>query len=772
MNKFNKVVKKLKSIDFNKVINKIKSIDFNKIIKKIKSWEVKNYLIDNINSILYVIFIVSLLVLLIYTVVIWVSTNKLYTEIQKNKKNIINISTNNLLYPFVKKNRLRTIKSLSNSIIIKLGTNGSEVKKMELQCWKVLVYSICNNKKYSRLVSKLIFWQQAQKCDLKRILNIEKQNNNFKNNFIKFIEGNDIFIKYINTFPDISIKSFSNIKNIDIILSSIHKLSLYEMLFILENVNDKFKFYKSNYDEYQAPYLYFLSNIYFPSKWIWKDIFSNKIDVDIFWKDYLNKAWYIDLNLIKKWTTYFRESYKWLLYKWEVNHISSIKVWKFSDDKKNNLSSLPIDLGFWVVNDKSFYWLISKLTSTSNILNIMLVNEFTYDLWQWIKFNLLNNWKLYNKKISKSKTIGDKYLSIITDKCLFVSKSNFNKLNCNVLFNTDNISFSTIEKDLLSKLILSYKLDKKLYIEKDWWVKERNINFIKNKLYELIKNNKWKYVINKQEKNKILSKFRGDTLISAIYTILSNKINNFWSSYYAKYIKNWYISINNIDKLIWARLYWCIFNEKWYCTDLFNKDNSIIRSTIIKFADCKDKNGNYIVKLNDNCRIKFIDKFWTNYFLWYTMVKENRNYTLLSRLKDVYTNLSWLIKLNSFTFRKWQKVWNIDNIAYNATVSLNIFYKNIDDKYVKEILSYIWKQKCSNITNGADWSINAWYVYIKNKIDNLYNSNLSSNDIHNLNVLLNILSKLNKKEKWSDNLNKILLNLQAYRILKKRWDCN
>jgi len=765
---------KMKSIDFDKIMDKMKSIDFNEIVNKIKSWEVKDYLINNINNILYILFIPLLLLLLAYSIVIWISANKLYMEVQKNKKNIITVNNNNALYSFVKKNKLRTIDSLSNSVMIKLGYSISEKNKLrtEFQVWKVLIFSMCNDKKYLWLVSKSLFWQQVKKCNFKVIWNIEKQDINFKKKFISFVEENDILKKYINDFPNINKESFSDIKNIDVILSSIHRLSLYETLFILDNIGNKFWFYKTNYDGYQAPYLYFLSSIYFPSKGIWKDMFSGKINVNIFWKDYLSKAWYMDLNLIKKWTSYFKKSYNWLFYNWKVNNISSINVWKFTDDKENKLSSLPINLSFGVENDPSFYWLISKLTSTSNILNIMLVNEFTYDLWKWIKFNLLNTFGKYNNVISNSKTIWDKYLSIITNECLFKWDEKFKVLNCSSLFNTNYISFSNIESDLLSSLILSYKVDKKLYEEKDN-IKERNIDFVKEKLNELIKKaKKWKYNLNKETKNKILSKFRWDTLGDSLYDILNNKVNNFSDSYYSKYIKNGYTSINSIDKLIWARLYWCIFDNNWYCTDLFKKDDSIIRASIINFADCKDTNGNYITNINDSCRIKFINKFWTNYFIWYTMIKENNNYSLLSRMKDVYRNLSWLIKLNSFTFREWQKVWNIDKIKYNSTVSLNIFYKNIDNNYVSDILSYVWKNKCSNITNNSDWSINKWYFYIKKKIDDLYNSNLSSDDINKLNILADLLSRLDKEAKGADNLHKILLNLQAYRILKERWDCN
>jgi len=774
MNKFDKIMDKLKNIDFDKIMDKLKNINFSEIVKKIKSWELKEYLLDHINNILYVIFVPLLLFLFIYSIVIWISTNKLYKDVQKNKKNIITVSSNNTLYSLIKEKKMRTIDSLSDSILIKLWYINSKKNKLKIQLevWKILVYSMCNNSNYSLLVSQSLFWQQARKCNLKKILNIEKQNSNLKKRFISFLEESSLLKKYINEFPIIVKTPFVNIENIDVIISSIHNLSLYEVLFILKNITNKLNFYSSNYKWYQAPYLYFLSNIYFPSKWIWKNMYSNKINVDIFWKNYLHRAWYIDLNLIKKWTSYFRKSYKWLLYNWEINHIDSIHIWQFTDNKKTKLSSLPINITFGVANDKSFYWLISKLTSTSNVLNIMLVNEFTYDLWKWIKFNLLNTFAKYNNVISNNKTIWDKYLSIITNECLFKWDKNFNRLNCSSLFNTNYISFSKLESNLLSSLILSYKLDKKLYVIKDWGLKERDIDFIKEKLDELIKKNKNWYNFNKEIKNKILSEFRWNTLGESLYNILNNKINNFSSSYYAKYIKNWYTSINSIDKLIWARLYWCIFEKNGYCTDLFKKDNSIIKNTIIKFADCKDNNGNYLTNINDDCRVKFIDKFWTNYFIWYTMVEQANDYSLLSRLKDVYRNLSWLIKLNSFTFREWQRVWNINNIAYNATVSLNIFYKSIDNNYVNDILSYIWKDKCSNLTNNSPWSIRKWYLYVKNKIDNLYNSNLSSNDINNLNILKKLLFKLDKESKNANNLNKIILNLQAYRILKERWDCN
>ena len=702
------------------------------------------------NSVLSALFVILLILLIGFSISFWFKTSNLYKEVQSNKKNIVSIKDQNLIN-FIKNNNLRNFSSLYNSILIKLKRSNDKNNFIKNELWKVLAYSMCNNNWYTISISRDLFWKN--KCDINQIINLENQNNIFKQKFYKFLNSNDSFRRYINTFPVVNISRFKNEKYINTISDSIHYLSLYELLFVLKNVQNTLDKYTSYYNSYQAPYKYFLSHIFFPSKWIWKDPFSGKINVDIFWKQYLAKAWYIDLNLIKKWSNYFRKSYKWLLYQWKLNYISSINVWHFSNLPKLWLSSLPINVTFGVVDDKSFYWLLSKLTSTSNVLNIMLIDEFTYDIWEWVKSNLLNTWKKYNKVISKNKTIWDKYLSIITDRCLFSSQDN---LNCSRLFWSDNYNFSSLEKKLLHYLIIKYPLNKSLVSDNNW-LQVRNVNFIKKILTSLTKDN--------NQINNILSEFRWKTLAQAIYNIFSDKIQNFNNSYYAKYINKWYLDINNIDKLIWARLYWCIFHN-WYCADLFKKDNSIIKQAILKFANCDSSD------LSTACRIKFIDKFWSNYFIAYTMVAPDPSYSLLNRLKDIYTNLSWLIKLNSFTFRKWQTVWNIDNIAYTSTVSLNIFYKGIDNRYVTDILWYIWKYKCSSITNWAPWSIDRWYNYVKQKISNLYNSNLWSNVVSNLNVLSDLLLKLKTEEKSSNNLNKILLNLQAYRILKERWDCN
>ena len=743
-----KIKNKIVNINLDKIKDNITNIDLNKIKEFVKSWELKQYLLDNINKVLSSIFVVLFTMLLICSIVFWIGSIKSYNKIQSNTKNIVFIKNNSKLFYLVKKYKLRNFTSLYDSILIKLKKKPDNTIKNEL--WEILAYSMCKNKSYSVQISTRLFWKN--KCDFDKILNLNKQSILFKKKFYNFINKNIVFHKYINTFPIINLKNFKGYKNINTISKSIKSLSLYEVLFILNDLSNTLNKYDKYYNSYQAPYKYFLSYIYFPSQWIWKNSFSWKINVNIFWAKYLKKAWYIDLNLMRKWNNYFEKSYKWLLYQWKPNYINNIKIWWFSNIKNENLSSLPINVSFGVIDNKSFYWLISKLTSTSNILNIMLINEFTYNIWKWIKSNLLSDMNNYKTELDNNKTVWDKYLSIITDKCLL--SDNFAKLNCGKLFWTNNIQISSLEKKLLHYLIMKYPLNTSLIVKNKNWS-----NIIKKELDLLTKNNQLKY--------NILSDFNWDTLLDAIYNFLSNKIPNFDKSYYAKYINNWYTSINNIDKLIWARLYWCIFNN-WYCTDLFKKDNSLIKTAIIKFADCKENSNN---SLSSDCRIKFINKFWTNYFIWYTMVNPDVNYTLLDRLKDVYTNLSWLIKLNSFSFRKWGTVWNINNIAYTSTVSLNIFYRSISNKYVNDILNYIWKYKCSAITNWSYWSIDKWYNYIKHKISNLYNSNLWANGFNNLNVLSNLLLKLKSEGKEADNLNKILLNLQAYRILKNRWDC-
>jgi len=592
--------KKIKDIDFNKYLDKIKNIDFNDFLNKLKSLkldDVKKLLLDYWNRIITYILIVSLFLLLFFSVIFSIKTYNNYLKVQKNTMQI-ELITNASIEKLIKDNKLRDLNTVS-----------------------ITYYLLLNNKYPSK--SELYKLEK----NIKYILS------NIK------LKGNISALSKLVDFPDIS-KSYSKkVKDYKLLAKVVHNLYVYELSLIYNKAKELEKKYNNMYNNTQAPYNYFLKYIYFPEQGIWKDKFSWKINIDIFWWNYLKKAKYLDINLIAYWSNYFSKAYKWLLYWWDENIISSIKVWKFSQTSnkaKSALIKLPINVKFWVINDKSFYWLISKLTS-SNLKNTMNIYKFTYLLWNNIVYNV-NNKILDN--INNNSNFWEKYIDSILSQCLFWNR--YYELWCENLF---------------------------------WWCKTKGC-FLKNsKLFD---------------KKTLFSSWFNNTY-KKLYKKLSDNYN-IDSSFLAKYYKQEYYNINDINKLIWANLYNCIFDDKGYCQDLFWYKNSIIKKTIVDFIWNKYCTIDNIMS-NDSCKAVFIRKFDTNYFIWYTLVwdlSKYSNYSLKDRLKDIYKNISWFISLWKFTFRKINNILysnnGISDIKYNADISLYIYYKWIINKYVNNIL--------------------------------------------------------------------------------------
>ncbi len=161
-----------------------------------------------------------------------------------------------------------------------------------------------------------------------------------------------------------------------------------EIFTIQDLIEEKNNIKKQNerYTEYltalQAPYIYFLKYLYLPSLNIWKDPFTEKIDVSIIGQKYLDKNPYEDTKLIWKWKNFFKNVWKNIEFNevWDVE-ISSISIEKDHPD----LFSITVKVPFVSNTKRSFLLLINKLSMTSGPKNISLIDEFSYFLWKEIK---------------------------------------------------------------------------------------------------------------------------------------------------------------------------------------------------------------------------------------------------------------------------------------------------------------------------------------------------------------------------------------------------
>ena len=707
-----------KNFNLNKIKGYFSKGKIDKLWDKVKNLNKNDILLwyeYNKNKIYLVVFSIISIVLLIFIVKFSTLTYNEYKKLQSNIENISIVRHKNLTN-LIQNNNLRILQWIVDSIYIQTYDKYDNTKYLDLykKITKLTVSSVYKNKDLGSTsqLDKFFFKEEEKKqlFDNQKIkLAINKID---KLNLSELKELNNILIirRYLSSLPKIKksdLKNFFTKSKQKIVIDTFKYIYVYEIPAIKKYLEANSTFYEKKYKENIAPYENFLSFIFYPNVNIWINYFSNTINPDIFWSKYLKLAKYIDLNLINYWNKFFTISYSWKLYQWFKNIIESINVNKMTVIKDKNLATIWLRIKFKLDNEKSFYWLISKLTITSNKKNIMLINAFTYYLWNNIKDYLKNNLQNIN---NLNIPIWTKWIIYQLNKC----SDNFNK-DCKKLFKcTKNCSFENIKISFTKK--------------------SNNIKNINSKIDSL--------------NNKLLTKLWPSYKNSAFYN----------------FIKENYYLINDINKLIWARLYNCI-KENWYCWDLFDSNYSQIKNSIKELAWC-DKNQD----LDFYCKFKFINTFNTNYFIAYTLVSrlDLESYTLLDRLKDVYNNLPPVLQMQSFTFNKNE---SDINHKYLADVWLTIYYKYLTQDDYNKILQFIWKERCSDLTNNQAFSIDKWLLYINNKYATIAKWSKDVDVLYRLKEIQEIFNNLKEKTKKSDLLNQLLANLEAYRILKEENYC-
>ncbi len=684
-----------------------------KIIKKIKSIKKEDILLwyySYRDKLFFYLFSSILFIVLIAFIVLVKNTYVTYQKLQNNVNQIAIINDPKLIN-LIKNNNLRIITSIVDSLYIKeyLTYNQKEYNKLYKNVIKEIIVDIYSSDSAAKFMLDSFFDTTNIISKKEKLQKILQKIDLFSVNQLQEFNNVLTLRKYLSSFPNLNraevLKYIKDKQLVDNTAKVLSKLYIYELPAISKFVSIQAELYKQKYLSNVAPYKNFLSYILLPSVNIWINPFSQVINPDIFGSEYLKKAGYIDLNLIKYWTDFFTISYKGKLYQWLNNVIEWIKLQKLNI-LRNNLALVWLNIKFNLIDEKSFYWLISKLTITSDIKNIVLINEFTYYLWNQIKQYVQQQ---LPQDFEVNKKLWTRWIAYQLYKCT----QKFND-NCRKLFNCK----------------WNCKLPSQI-----------NSEFLKNN-------------VNLDDINSLLLSY---------FSKLSN--SNYTNSSFYKFIKNEYHKINDWDKLVGARLYDCI-KENGYCSDIFDKNYSQIANTIKTFAKCDlNKDIDFV------CKYKFINKFNTNYFIAYTMVDKlgKINYSLLERLKDVYNNLPSILQLDKFTFTKNEK--NNALAMYNANVGLSIFYKYLTQDEYNKILSYIGQGSCKSVTNWSSFDLWKALSYIKNKYNILSKWNVDAAKLYDLKELQQIIDNLQKESKKAKLLDKLLANLQVYRIFKERGYC-
>ena len=127
-------------------------------------------------------------------------------------------------------------------------------------------------------------------------------------------------------------------------------------------------------------YKEFLRNFLLPSLNIWKDPYTKQVDITMMWRKYLDRNPYQDISLLSQWSSIIWESWKevWL------NEVTDMTIWNIVEESAWYFK-IPITVSFKKKSKRAFLLLVNKLSLTSNISNIWLLNDFTYYLFNTIR---------------------------------------------------------------------------------------------------------------------------------------------------------------------------------------------------------------------------------------------------------------------------------------------------------------------------------------------------------------------------------------------------
>lgn len=146
---------------------------------------------------------------------------------------------------------------------------------------------------------------------------------------------------------------------------------------IAETLINREEFKKEQKNYYEV----LLQNIYLPSLNIWKNPYTDNFDESVMWQKYLDTNKFQDLYLIQHRSDFIRNMWNDA----EYNTVNSISIWDTVEVWDSNYFYLPITVTFTSPNKRSFLLLVNKLSMTSNVNNISLVNEFFFYLLMNIK---------------------------------------------------------------------------------------------------------------------------------------------------------------------------------------------------------------------------------------------------------------------------------------------------------------------------------------------------------------------------------------------------
>lgn len=153
-----------------------------------------------------------------------------------------------------------------------------------------------------------------------------------------------------------------------------------ELIRMYQDAEARKKELAENLDFKKSVYTDFLKNLLLPSLNIWKDPYTKEIDLSILGKKYLDQNPYQDISLLSQWSSIVKDSGK------DVgdNEVVNMKIGEI-EELENGFFRIPMNIAFKSDSKRAFLLLVDKLSLTSNINNLWLLNDFTFYLFDVIR---------------------------------------------------------------------------------------------------------------------------------------------------------------------------------------------------------------------------------------------------------------------------------------------------------------------------------------------------------------------------------------------------
>lgn len=181
---------------------------------------------------------------------------------------------------------------------------------------------------------------------------------------------------------------------------------------------------KAELDFKRSVYSDFLRNLLLPSLNIWKNPYTQQVDLSLLGKKYLDNNPYQDVTLLEQWGGIIRDSGQNI----GVNEVVNMQIGDIVEEKDTGFFHIPISIDFKSDSKRAFLLLVDKLSQTSNINNIGLFNDFTFHLFEVIRekkptelANLAKEYKVatisgLDQRILNNKVISQHLYQFIKDK--------------------------------------------------------------------------------------------------------------------------------------------------------------------------------------------------------------------------------------------------------------------------------------------------------------------------------------------------------------------